>query len=127
MVKVKVDNLTDAIMKELSAYRKDVTDGLKQEIKEAAKECLAEIKRNSPRDTGSYRKGWRRKTVYEGWDDIRIDVYNKTDYQLTHLLEYGHAKVNGGRVDGKPHIGPAQQNTEKKLERKVRVLVKGGA
>ena len=48
---------------------------------------------NSPKDTGDYKKGWRIKQ-----DKARksIIVHNATDYQLTHLLEHGHVKRNGG-------------------------------
>lgn len=122
---VKIDGLADAIVKELEEYRQDITDGLKQEIKTVAKECKQNIQKNSPVLTGSYRKGWQDKVAYEGDDDIRVIVRNRTDYQLTHLLEYGHAKVNGGRVQGHPHIGPAEQRAEEKLMKKVKVVIKG--
>ena len=125
MAKVKIDGLADAIIKELSEYNQEVTDGVKQEVKSVANECKTEIQQNSPKLTGSYRKGWREKTMYESADDIRISIYNKTDYQLPHLLENGHAKVNGGRVEGKPHIGPAEQNAEQKLLNRVKVVAKG--
>lgn len=124
MAKVKIDGLADAIIKELSEYNQEVTDGVKQEVKSVANECKTEIQQNSPKLTGSYRKGWREKTMYESADDIRISIYNKTDYQLTHLLENGHAKVNGGRVEGKPHIGPAERHAEEKLLKKVKVVAR---
>lgn len=125
MAAIKVDGLADAIERELAAYSRKVTDSLKKEVKQAGKECRQEIRQNSPVLTGSYQRGWRSETAFESKNDIRVVVRNKTDYQLAHLLEYGHAKVNGGRVEGKPHIGPAEQNAEKKLMRKVKVVVRG--
>lgn len=125
MATIKIDDLAKAITEELSAYNQEVTDGMKRDVKEVAKECAAEIKLKSPTDTGKYRRGWRQKVMYESKDDIRVYVYNYSAPQLTHLLEYGHAKVNGGRVDGTPHIRPAEENVEKKLMQKVKVVVKG--
>lgn len=124
MAKVSVNDLADAVAKELSEYSQDVTDGLKKEVKSVAKECKVEIQRNSPVLTGSYKRGWRDQVAFEGREDIRVVVRNKTDYQLTHLLENGHAKVNGDRVEGKPHIAPAEQNAEKKLLKRVKVVVR---
>lgn len=124
---VKPDALAAAIMTELESYRQDVTDGVKESVKQVAAECRDEIRQNSPRRTGRYRKGWRVRTEYEGREDIRLTVHNRTSYQLTHLLENGHAKRGGGRVAGRPHIRPAEQNAEKKLLRKVKVVVKGGS
>ena len=62
---------------------------------------------------------------FEDQSDIRAVVRNRGHYQLTHLLEDGHAKVNGGRVDGNPHIGPAEEKAAKKLEGRVEVTIKG--
>lgn len=124
MAAIGIDDLAAAVVKELTEYSQDVTDGLKKEVKQVAKECKQEIQQNSPVLTGSYRKGWQDKVEYESSSDIRIVVRNRTDYQLTHLLENGHAKVKGGRVEGKPHIGPAEQHVEEKLLKKVKVLVR---
>ena len=124
---IPIEELTAAVTEALESYRQDVTDGLKREIKTVAKECKRDIQENSPEQTGSYRQGWQDKVAYESDEDIRIIVRNRTDYQLTHLLEHGHTKVNGGRVEGKPHIGPAEQRAEKKLLKRVKVVVKGDA
>lgn len=123
-MKTTINGLADAIAKELSEYSQDVTDGLKKSVKQVANECKDEIVQNSPVLTGSYKKGWGTKISYEASDDIRITVRNKTDYQLTHLLEYGHAMPTGGRVEGKPHIRPAEENAAEKLMQKVKVVVK---
>ena len=125
MAKTTVNNLASTIAKELHQYSQSVTDGLKKEVKQAAKECRKEIQSSSPVLTGSYTKGWKDDVRFETQEEIRIEVHNKTDYQLTHLLEYGHAKTNGGRVEGKAHIAPAEQNAEKKLLQKVKVVVRG--
>ena len=124
-MKTDIDGLAAAIQKELADYSQDVTDGLKKSVKQVAKECRDEIVQNSPVLTGSYKKGWGTKINYEASDDIRITVRNKTDYQLTRLLEYGHAMPKGGRVEGKPHIRPAEEHASEKLMRKVKVVVKG--
>ena len=54
---VKPDALAAAIMAELESYRQDVTDGVKESVKQVAEECRDEIRQNSPRRTGRYRKG----------------------------------------------------------------------
>lgn len=125
MTKTSVDGLAAAIAAELKQYSQDVTDDLKKEVKQVAKECRQEIRQKSPVLTGSYKKGWRDRVAFENEEDIRVEVYNKTDGPLTHLLEHGHAKVTGGRVEGKPHIAPAEQNAEKKLVQRAKVVVRG--
>lgn len=129
--KVSIDGLAEAIMEELREYSQDVTDGLKKEVQDAGTLCRKELKTTSPKLTGSYAKGWRKRTAYESATDIRVEVYNATDYQLTHLLEHGHALVghNGkvlGTVGAIPHIGPAEQKAEKQLMKKVDIVVRGG-
>lgn len=121
---IDISNLAAEIEKELLNYSQEVTEQLKESIKQVAEETVTEIKNNSPSRTGKYRKGWKTKVAYEGQEDLRILVHNRTSYQLTHLLEYGYAKVNGGRVEGKKHIAPAEENAANKLINKVKVGLK---
>lgn len=124
---IKPEGLGAEIAKTVAEYTSEVTAGVKKDVRDVAKECRDEIKENSPvrPGGGSYKKGWSQTTSYETTNDLRITVYNRTDYQLAHLLENGHAKVNGGRVPGKPHIRPAEEHAEVELERRVKVTVKG--
>lgn len=127
--KVSVDGMADAIIQELREYGQEVTENMKKEVQDAGTLCRKELRVSSPKLTGSYAKGWRKKTAYEDSKEIRVQVYNATDYQLTHLLEHGHALVSYGKVRGtvgaKPHIGPAEEKTEKQLLKRTKIIVKG--
>ena len=125
---VKPEDLGKEIAKAVAEYTDGVTANVKKNVRDVAKECRDEIKQKSPARPGggSYKKGWSERTSFETTDELRITVYNRTDYQLAHLLENGHAKVNGGRVEGKPHIRPAADHAEQELERRIEVAVKKG-
>lgn len=125
MAGIKVADLAQAVAQELAEYSQDVTDGVKKEVKQVAQNVVTELKQTSPRNSGDYAKGWKSRIEYENPEDIRVRVYNSKKPQLTHLLENGHAKQNGGRVNGTPHIGSAEQKAEKSLEGKVKVVVRG--
>lgn len=115
---MKIDNLADAIVKELQEYSQEVADITKDAVKETATETVSTLKRTSPKRTGRYAKSWRQRTTTENRANISITVYNGR-YQLTHLLEKGHAKVNGGFVPGIPHIAPAEEQAERLLTEKI--------
>lgn len=119
-----VDKLAGEVAEMLEAYTDEVTEAVKAECETVADECLKEIRAASPVKTGKYKKGWKKKVEYEGKEDIRIRVYNAKSPGLTHLLEKGHAKVNGGRVAAIPHIEPAEQHAAEKLVNKVKVKIR---
>lgn len=124
---VKVDGLVKAIQEELNAYSEDLMEGIRKEVTVVAKSCVAEIKAASPEDTGEYKDGWRVAKSYESDDDIRLTVHNKGHAQRTHLLEDGHANVDGGRTPGTPHIGPAADNAAAALEGRIKVVIGHGS
>ena len=68
-------------------------------------------KDTSPRgSTKKYYKGWTSKMDNRRFGlTVGAVVYGKDGtYQLAHLLEHGHAKRSGGRVDPKEHIAPVE-------------------
>jgi len=124
---VRVDQLADAVMKGLEDYAKLAVNDLKTDVQKAGKKVKEQIESTAPRDTGKYAKSWAVKKVKETSDSIEIVVHSKTRYQLTHLLEFGHAKRGGGRVAARPHIAAAEQAGMEQLQRDIeRDLRKGG-
>lgn len=123
MSKIKVDDLFAAISQELEDYASSITDGVKKDVDEVGKECLKQVKAASPVLYGDYKKGWRKKKTFETDRMLGITIYNQTNYQLTHLLENGHALRNGGRFEGKPHIRPAEEAAAESLGRKIEITV----
>ncbi|WP_337970289.1 HK97 gp10 family phage protein [Virgibacillus salexigens] len=108
--------ITDAVR----TYTNDVKEGLQEAQKDVSKETVKDLKGTSPKDTGDYAKGWRAKKTKRGYV-----VHNATDYQLTHLLEKGHAKRGGGRVAAIPHIAPAEQRAIDDYENRVEKVIRG--
>lgn len=100
----EINDLHAEILRQLQVYNREVEEGLKEIQQDTAKRLVADLKETSPKDTGSYKKGWRIKRQRKS-----LIVHNATDYQLTHLLEHGHAKRGGGRVAAKVHIAPAEE------------------
>jgi hypothetical protein len=115
---VEIDDITKAITQHLRQYTSDIEDELAQASNEITKDGIKQLKRKSPRRTGKYAKGWTRKKQGEGYV-----VHNKV-YQLTHLLEHGHAKKDGGRVAGKSHIRPVEEKMVKKFEERIERVIK---
>lgn len=124
MPKVTVDELAEAIGKELGDYFDDITEDVKNAVEVTTRECVAEIKQRSPERTGAYRRSWTATEMFNRRGSIRFTVHNKKHYRLTHLLENGHAKKNGGRVEGTPHIAPAEQNAEKNLIKRIEEAIR---
>ena len=111
-----IDNLADEIMTCLQEYAELADDAMKKAVKKTATSVKKEISANAPKDTGAYSKSWTTKKVNENSHSLQMTVHSKSHYQLAHLLEKGHAKRNGGRVQGKPHIAPAEEHGAELLE-----------
>ena|SRR5690606_21105568 len=120
MAKVKLDNLAGEITKALQQYTTEVTEGLEEAKKRVAKETVKQLRATSPKLTGDYSRGWRTKQV--GSAQV---IHNATDYQLTHLLEWGHAKVGGGRVAPRPHIRKAEQEAIREYLSEAEKVIRG--
>ena len=123
-MKVDIGDLAQAVMDGLEEYAGAVANDIKTAAKEAADDCAKELKATSPRKTGKYAKGWKVKKAFENGVSARYTVHNATAYQLTHLLEKGHAKRGGGRVAAIPHIEPAEQKAIEAFEKAAKEACK---
>lgn len=120
MPNIDASQLGNTISKELKSYSDEIIKELDELKEQVVNDGVQELKSSSPRNSGKYAKGWRK--TKEGSSVI---LYNATKPSLTHLLEKGHAKRNGGRVKAQPHIQPAEENIIKNFEDGVeRVLGK---
>jgi hypothetical protein len=115
----KINDISKSISSELVRYSNLVKEEFEIAKEETAKNLVEDLKKTSPENTGSYKKGWTVKRVGNS-----LIVHNKTNYQLTHLLEKGHAKRNGGRVSARPHIGPAEQKHNQEFLKKIEKAIK---
>lgn len=117
---IKVSELAKELEKGINEYSQEVADEIKKATDVVAEEVVRELKSTSPVLTGSYAKGWAKKNAYESKSSKRNTVYNKTDYQLTHLLEKGHVGRDGRRVKAIEHIRPIEEKAMADFEEKVR-------
>lgn len=116
----KID-LANEIAKALSEYTDEVTKGIEQEKKDKGKKAVQLLRDKSPKgETGDYAKGWTENNI-----DGKEVIYNKNKPQVTHLLEYGHAKRNGGRVAAIPHIRPVEEQISNEFLEGVKKVIKG--
>lgn len=110
--KVNVKELSNAIMDYLNNYSEDIHDEVVEVTEDITKKAILELKETSPRGKGSrakpYHLGWESKIKIKGKNKYHRVIWNKTNYQLTHLLEFGHATKNGGRTRAQPHIQPIE-------------------
>jgi hypothetical protein len=123
MRRVSIDGLAEAVMRELENYAETTTDGVKAAVKKSANTVKKEISAGAPARSGKYAKSWRTKTTKESSSALEITVYSPTRYMLAHLLEHGHAKRGGGRVEGRPHIKPVETQLIEEYERELRVRI----
>jgi hypothetical protein len=119
-VEIDINDLAREVTNTIRTYTKKVEEGLEKAKIEVADNTVKRLKKSGDFEdkSGKYRKSWTRKKV--GTAQV---VYNKR-YQLTHLLEHGHAKRGGGRVRAYPHIAPAEEEAIKEFTEKVEKVIK---
>ena len=127
MANINIDRLAAEIAEALATYSDDVVEKIDKSSSKIGKEAVKQLKQTSPKRYGKYAKSWTMKTEkLFGQPHTRIIHAKAPHYRLVHLLEHGHAKVGGGRVEGIPHVRPAEEEVIREFAREVEEAVKRG-
>ena len=126
---IRIDQLSDAIKKEVEAMNLEVIKQCNEAADEVGKEAVRELKATSPvradgyqrkYPPGSYAKSWTVKKEADSTGVNGVTVHNKEHYQLTHLLEFGHVIASTGeRSNAFPHIAAVNESASQKFVEKV--------
>ena len=122
---VSANDFSGAVTTLIKDWSIEVVEQTKEAVVEVATEARNDLKVEGAfkNRSGKYRKGWR-VTFDESRYGIEATVHNKV-YQLTHLLESGHAKFLWGRATGEevqafPHIANVNDEAQRKLEEEIK-------
>lgn len=122
---IRIDQLAAEIAGAVREYTEDVSAGIDKEVDDTTDKVLREVRSLARKRTGEYAKGFT-KTNKSLPGKRRYVVWNRKDYRRVHLLEFGHAKVGGGRVRAYPHLGPAHDRYAGEMQENIRRIIRNG-
>lgn len=128
---ISVQDLGDAIAKELSLYGKNVQGNVNKAGRKAIKELGRKTKDTAPFNARAYHKHYvdliatKTEQTRTG-DDVHIWYVKPPGHRLTHLLVRGHDTKDGGRTKGDPFLENAVAEVLPTYEEDVKEAIKNG-
>lgn len=119
MPTIDPSDLALAVQKELEDYVERSTETVKAVVEDSTQEAVNELKQHSPKNREKYARGWTSTATKETNLALTKTIHNRTP-GLTHLLENGHAKRGGGRVEGIRHIAPVEEKMIRQFEERLK-------
>lgn len=114
-LRIDAGNLSSTIENILEEFGDSAKDVVEEACKDVAKQVVKDLRKAGDFNRGEdFRKGWTSKTENTRFG-ASVVVYNKTKPGLAHLLEFGHAKQNGGRTKAFNFIAPIADTVEKQF------------
>lgn len=114
----------DVVSKFVEEYGEEARQASETAIQETAKDVSKDLKK-----AGSFGgKGEYRRAIGVELDKSRLGIEAhigaKKYSGLTHLLEFGHAKRNGGRTTAYNYVAPINDTVEERYMKKLEELLK---
>ena len=119
--KTPIDKLSAAISDVLEQYGDELQENIAEAVKTVSKKGAQAVKASAQQTfggSGEYARGWTSRAE-TGRVSAQGIIYNKDVPGLPHLLENGHAKRGGGRVPGRAHIKPVEDEVVKEFIKAV--------
>lgn len=133
VVKVDYNSLSEEIQNQLKNFGTSLNREINEGLKEVAEKTAETLRQGGPYNerSGKYTHDWDVKLRKRSYSSVimteEYTVYNKKNYQLTHLLEKGHVSRNGSRVRPFEHIKPAEELAEQMAISEVNKAVRRAA
>ncbi len=133
VVKVDYNSLSEEIQNQLKTFGTALNREINEGLKEVAEKTAETLRQGDPYNerSGKYTRDWAVKLRSRSYSSVTMTeeytVYNKKNYQLTHLLEKGHVSRNGSRVRPFEHIKPAEELAEQMAISEVNKAVRRAA
>jgi len=120
---IKPEALQKAVTEAIAKYGDEATEKVEAITKSVTRQAVKTLKAEAPTG-GSYARGWSHKTQKGGAYKLSETVYNRIDYQLTHLLEKPHDTGGGGHypknVDYTGQIAEVEDKYTRQFEEEVK-------
>lgn len=133
VVKVDYNSLSEEIQNQLKTFGTALNREINEGLKEVADKTAETLRQGGPYNerSGKYTRDWAVKLRSRSYSSVTMTeeytVYNKKNYQFTHLLEKGHVSRNGSRVRPFGHIKPAEELAEQMAISEVNKAVRRAA
>lgn len=133
VVKVDYNSLSEEIQNQLKNFGTSLNREINEGLKEVAEKTAETLRQGGPYNerSGKYTRDWDVKLRKCSYSSVTMTeeyaVYNKKNYQFTHLLEKGHVSRNGSRVRPFEHIKPAEELAEQMAISEVNKAVRRAA
>jgi hypothetical protein len=111
-INIGVNELRDTINGILEECGDEAIGAIETATKKTSQKVVKDLRKGGSYNGGKeFNKGWTAKTDTTR-NGLNAVVYNKTKPGLAHLLEFGHAKQNGGRTKAFNFIAPVADAVE---------------
>lgn len=126
--RVDASGLKKLVNQYLDEYGKSVYEAVEKASATTAKALVKQLRQGGSYNTGEvgkkYNRGWTAEQQVSRMTSSKTMiaptiVFNKDVPGLAHLLEYGHAKRNGGRTTEFNYIRPAVDSVEDRFAEEV--------
>ena len=121
---IDADNLYSTLKEYIDEYGDEAVKANEEAIRKTAKEVTRELKKaGSFGGTGKYRKSITNE-IRKTRIGVSATIGAGKQAGLTHLLEFGHAKRNGGRTTAFNFVAPINDTVEEKYMKAMEDLLK---